>query len=283
MTESSPLQVRNFHFDFDHDRPRHWHGGSVARSGLLNSLSLLFPGGERFFVDSVKQNLPRVRDAQLRREGRRFCGQEAMHQREHVNYNRMLERQGYPAERFSHTNERWLARLTRLTRPRQRLAYTCANEHFTAILAHALLSEPAWLAGADPRMAAFWRWHAGEELEHKAVAYDVYLAAGGHYVERVCFMLLATLTFLPSVFLVFACFMRREGKLLSPRAWAELRPIFTSRVARIGALLRMYLAYYRPGFHPNAIDSQPALETWQRELSQSQHYRLPRAGTPTAM
>src|SRR3546814_1673082 len=57
------------------------------------------------------------------------------------------------------------------------LAGTCALEHFTATLAHAILSDPAHLAGAETEAQRMWRWHAIEEIEHKAVAYDTLLLA----------------------------------------------------------------------------------------------------------
>ena len=57
------------------------------------------------------------------------------------------------------------------------LASTMALEHYTAMIAHQLLADPAHLADADPQVAALWRWHAIEEIEHKGVAYDTYLHA----------------------------------------------------------------------------------------------------------
>src|SRR3546814_16965350 len=57
------------------------------------------------------------------------------------------------------------------------LAATCALEHFTATLANAILADPAHLAGADAEAQRMWRWHAIEEIEHKAVAYDTWVHA----------------------------------------------------------------------------------------------------------
>jgi len=57
------------------------------------------------------------------------------------------------------------------------LAATMALEHFTAMMAHEFLARPEHFAGADAQVAALWRWHAIEEIEHKAVAYDTWLHA----------------------------------------------------------------------------------------------------------
>src|ERR1700759_3708810 len=89
--------VRNLHFPFDSSIPRHWFGGSPARTAFLDSQSLFFAVGERFFVNCVKAALPRLRDRALEQRARLFCGQEGIHQREHVRYNQMLEERGYPA------------------------------------------------------------------------------------------------------------------------------------------------------------------------------------------
>ena len=187
MSERPDIEVRNLRFKFDESIPRHWNGGSESGTAFFDSQSLLFPAGERFFVRSVVALLPKIRDPELLRKARAFCGQEGMHTREHVHYNRRLQALGYPAARL----ERWVANFLRLvwwtTLPRWRLAITCAIEHFTAIGAARALGSQG-LDAAEPRMRAFWRWHAAEELEHKSIPFDIYQAVGGNYVERIAIM-----------------------------------------------------------------------------------------------
>ena len=52
-----------------------------------------------------------------------------------------------------------------------------ALENFTAAFAHALLARPELLRDAPDELARLWRWHSIEEIEHKAVAYDVLMHA----------------------------------------------------------------------------------------------------------
>src|SRR5690606_20119898 len=56
---------RNLKFDFGGDFPRHWLGGDALGSHVVNSLNLLFPEGERFFIRSVTHFLPRIKDPEL--------------------------------------------------------------------------------------------------------------------------------------------------------------------------------------------------------------------------
>src|SRR5690554_7843610 len=67
---------------------------------------------------------------------------------------------------------------------KHRLAITCALEHFTAILAHQVLTNPELIKGMHPGFKEMWRWHAVEETEHKAVAFDVYQQASGSRSEE---------------------------------------------------------------------------------------------------
>src|SRR3546814_9014346 len=57
------------------------------------------------------------------------------------------------------------------------LAISIALEHFAATIGRQLLTDPRYLAGADPIAAEVWRWHATEELEHKGLVYDIWLHA----------------------------------------------------------------------------------------------------------
>jgi uncharacterized protein len=267
------LQLRNNVFAIDDTVPRDWLGGRRGVTGFFDNLSLFFPAGERFFIASVKAHRDRVRDPALRAQVADFCAQEGAHRREHRRYNDMLEAGGLPARAMERRVERLLARVSRRTPRRWQLAATCALEHFTALMANLLLSNRRLLDGAHPAMAALWLWHAAEENEHKAVAFDVYRAAGGNYAERCVVMSVATVVFWAKVAEHQVRVMHARGILASPREWWRLgRFLLVSPGGMLG-LIPKYLAYYRPGFHPWDHDNRELLEAWKREYDASPEYR----------
>jgi len=266
------LEVRNLRFDVSDEVPRYWHGGRRAVTLFFNNLSIFFPPGERFFIAAVKAHAGKVEDEQLLAQTRAFCAQEGIHSREHVRYNDMLRRQGYPVEAMEDRVERLLARATKSTTARGRLAATCALEHFTALLAHFLLSNDRLLDGAHPVMAALWRWHAAEENEHKAVAYDVYRQTGGGYIERAVAMIFATVIFWAKVFEHQVRLMWADGVLFSPREWYGLFRFLFIDPGGITSLFLPYLEYYRPSFHPWQFDNRGLLDAWKAELEASPFY-----------
>ena len=163
--------------------------------------------------------------------------------------------------------DRVRARLRRASRrlsPRRQLAVTCALEHFTALLGQLVLENPRMLEGADPTMAGLWRWHSAEENEHKAVAFDVFLAAGGTYAERVITMVVASVVFWAKVLEHQARMMKSDGTLWSLSEWTALAQFLFVQPGGLRAIVPRYFAYYRPGFHPNDVDSSGVLEAWKR-------------------
>jgi uncharacterized protein len=265
---ASPLpQVRDFRFQVGPAVPRHWHGGRRSITLFFNNLSVFFPAGERFFIASVKAHEACVEDPALKRELRAFCAQEGIHSREHARYNRMLEEQGYPTARMERRVQAILKLTLRSAPLRRQLAITCALEHFTAMMGHILLSEPRLLEGAHPEMAALWRWHAMEETEHKAVAFDVYRAAGGGYFTRVVAMLTSTLMFWSQIVLGQVELMHAERCLSSPREWLALLKFLFVEPGGMVELWRRWLDYFRPSFHPWDLDNRELLERHLRELA----------------
>jgi len=257
------FEARNLTFDLDDAVPRHWHGGRASVTMFFDNLSVFFPVGERFFIAAVRAHLTHVTDPQLREEARAFSAQEGIHGREHDRYNEMLARQGYPVVAMERRVDRLLRRVKKRTTPRMRLAVTCALEHFTALMGYLLLEDSRNLEGAHPVMAALWRWHSAEENEHKAVAYDVYRAANGPYLERVSVMLCATVIFWAKVIEHQVRLMSADGSLASPREWASLLYFLFVRPGTLRRMLWPYLAYFRPSFHPSDIDSSVILERWR--------------------
>lgn len=159
--------------------PRHWHSGDAFKTHMFNAMSVLFPDGERFFIDSVRHYRERVEDPALKQQIRGFIGQEGHHSREHLVYSDRLRALGYDIDRLEGGAKRRIRFAQQKLHPSRQLAATAALEHLTAIMADGLLSNPRWLEGADPTMARLWRWHALEETEHKAVAYDVFMLVNG--------------------------------------------------------------------------------------------------------
>ena len=264
MMESSPIEVRNFQFGLSADRiPKHWLNGRKAVTRFFDNLSIFFPAGERFFVSSVRTLEKNVTDEKLRCEVAAFVSQEGIHTREHVRYNEMLAAQGLPVAKIEARVKRILSFVAKNAPKRRRLAVTCALEHFTSLLGHLVLEDAEGLAGADPEMAALWRWHAAEENEHKAVAFDVYNAVGGKYPERVLVMVGATVIFWGLVLDHQIQIMRAEGLASSPREWADLVSFLFVRPGPLPKLVPPYLQYFRRDFHPNDIDSSAALRRWK--------------------
>jgi hypothetical protein len=267
-TNQADFSVRDVAFDLDDSVPRYWHGQRRAVTIFFNNLSTLFPLGERFFIKSVARYRGEVADdPQLLAEVRAFTAQEAVHTREHESYNAMLRRQGYDVDGL----ERGVAALLRLPqrsgrlRDRICLSVTTALEHWTALLGHFVLAEGSnALAGADPRMAALWRWHAAEECEHKAVAFDVYMRTGGGLVVRLLTMIVTSLIFWGRIVQQQRLMMRTDGIAGSLAEWRDLgRFLFVEQ--RVHRMLPLWFAYFSPWFHPWRLDDSALLERWRSD------------------
>lgn len=273
---ASRLEVRNPKFGVDArdaQIPRPWHGAGRSITAFFDNLSIFFPAGERFFIASVRAHMRRVTDPELLAAVRIFNAQEGVHGREHQRYNAMLRDQGYPIDAMEGRVERLLARVTRITPKRWQLAATCALEHFTALMAQFLLADPRLLEKAHPTMAALWKWHAAEENEHKCVAYDVFLAAGGTYPERAGVMILATLIFWAKVIEHQFRMMHHDGIAFSLCEWMALGRFLLVEPGGFLPLVKHYVAYFRPTFHPRDIDSSALLEAWRSEYANAPEYR----------
>lgn len=241
-----------------------WNQGSVHLSQFMNTLSIVFPVGERFFIESVRHYRDRITDPELKKAVTAFIGQEAMHGREHEEYNEALFARVPVAAQFERRIARLLGFVQRRTPKSAQLSATIALEHFTAIMADGLLNEPRILEQADPRFAALWRWHALEETEHKSVAFDVWETVMGRgpraYVERAGGLLLATAIFWALIFPAYLSILRAEGKLTDLRGW---RLWLSHGFGEIGFLRKRagpWADYFRPDFHPWDHDNRHFLK-----------------------
>jgi predicted metal-dependent hydrolase len=250
------------------DVPRHFAvEGDLILSHLAAALSAVFPDGEDFFVRSVRRFRDQITDPALKRQVAGFIGQEAMHGREHRAFNDRLGEVGYPTKQVERLTKFGLETRERFAPAKANLAATAALEHFTATLAELVLSseETRALFGNDAVRDLFV-WHALEESEHKAVAFDVYKAVGGSERLRVWTMkalrsgFVVGMTVQIVISLLFDRATYKRGNLR--RSWRRVRrsPILRRE------LWEQLKDYDRPDFHPDDRDTTELVRRWREEL-----------------
>jgi predicted metal-dependent hydrolase len=250
------------------DLPRSFAAdGDLISGHVIMALSSVFPDGEDYFVRSVRHYRDRITDPALKRHVAGFIGQEAVHGREHRVFNDRLAALGYPTKRYERFTRAGLRFRERILPPISNLAATAALEHFTATLAELVLTnqEIRDLMGADPVRDLFV-WHALEESEHKAVAFDVYKAVGGGEHLRIWTMNFFRFGFVIGMGLAVVLSLLgdratyRKGNLR--RSWRRL----TSSPIADPALWAQLKDYNRRDFHPGDSDTTELVEAWRSKL-----------------
>jgi predicted metal-dependent hydrolase len=261
---------RDVRFDVSAVKNGHWLGGDPVGTAVFNALSLTFPEGERLFIEAVRHYRPQV-SGKLLEDVRGFIAQESIHAREHHTLNQLIDRGRYPVAGIE-AEVKALAYQARSRGPMVMLTSTIALEHFTAMLAEVRSALPeTFFDGTDPEIERLWTWHAMEETEHKAVAFDVFmLVTKGwspltRYFSRVASMAILTLQFTAKIEQFAVRLLMADG--YSPRsAKVAARRFLWGRpgIFRIG--WRAYISWYRPGFHPWDNDNRELLAAWKNEF-----------------
>lgn len=277
MTSTTVREIttRRVSFEFDGTTgpapaaapPVHFAGDDLIMSHVVAMLSAMFPNGEDFFVDSVRRYRDRIDDPELKKQVGRFIGQEAIHGREHRVLNEKLQGMGYSTALVDHLVDVGLNRLAKKLLPVSvQLAVTAALEHYTATLAEVLLSDPRAQEDLPGEIGNLLRWHALEESEHKAVAFDVYEKVSGNYLIRTATMRIVTVLFLLAIVASSRHSMRRDpaardrATRRASRRRLRTSPFLSRQVrARIAD-------YNRRGFHPDDHDTDALLAKWREEL-----------------
>ena len=267
-----PRENLRFRLD-DPAIPVYWMGGDAFQSRFWDALSLIFPPGEKFFMNCVRDHRAQVRDPKLLQDIKDFTRQEAQHSLVHRQDNDRLRRQGVDVDALTGyvdemLNKRYRGRYSK----GYNLAITAALEHFTSIIAHSLFDRRDVMKLADPRVRAMYAWHAIEEVEHKGVAYDVMQdCARIGYFKRVGAMLHATWLFPRTIFVIQRRLMIHDGYTLAQRLRRMLKGLWwlLKPGGLLQPMLRYYWTYYKPGYHPWQETDQPGYEQWLRAFNAS--------------
>jgi uncharacterized protein len=238
---------------------RHWLRGEAYPTAFFNALSAVFPVGEAFMIESIRPWQDRV-PQKLAEDVKTFIEQEAAHTREHAGMNRALIRAGYdiaPLDKVIRGFVNFFADSGEITK----LGATMCIEHLTAIVGAELLLHPRHLEGAEPEMHKLWLWHSIEEVEHKAVAFDVWMyatrdwSAFRRWITRSAMMVGVSASFFVNRTRGQVELMRQDGE-----GWRKALPgLIRYGFNRNGigrAVLRPWAKFLKPGFHPWQTDDR---------------------------
>jgi predicted metal-dependent hydrolase len=263
--ESRPLdpehiRPRRTAFSFPTSIAKHWLGGSPVRSHFFNAINLFVVSFEDFMARVMRTQLPHLKNADFARQIRGFMGQESTHSFVHAKYLQNMRDQGYQIDGYlkaaEHIFSVWFERRlgTRVS-----VAMIAGFEHLTALLAEIMLSSQL-VRDAEPAMKELWEWHAAEEIEHKALAFELLKATSGAYGLRLLGAALGGLVVAGFIGVGMGMLLRQEGLLWRKRTWADLKSLLFGPARLATRAVSIFFEYFRPGFHPNQRDTYALAE-----------------------
>lgn len=262
------ITPRDMRFDRGELNERWWLGNAPIATAFYNALSATFPRGEAFFVDSVRAFRNDVPE-KLAREIRAFTKQEVIHSREHLAFNKRLAAAGYDLSRLEQDIIDEIGDPSAFP-PIVNLAGTMAMEHFTAIMAKELLTNPRHLENADRDAQEMWRWHVVEEIEHKGVAYDTYLVATAamsrpkRWALKSAIMIQVSWVFWKLRYRGMLDLLRQDG-LSGMSVHFRILWFLVGSPGILRRLLPAWLSFFLPGFHPWNHDDRELIRAFDSE------------------
>ena len=258
---TAELTARRFTAPLPTDIPRDWLPSSPAVAAALDTYSVLVPANEAFYMRTINASLPLIADPALRKAAAAFIHQEAEHSVAHKRYWTTLDQQGYRFHGFERAVERLTFRTVERIAPLSiRLSMVSCVEHINAYMGHEFLSQQI-LADAHPEVRALLEWHFAEEIEHKAVSFDVLQAVAPGYVIRVLGLMLTAPLFYAVMTLGMLRFLAQNKQLWRASTWGQWLHHLGGGHHMLSRTLKHLWAYARPSFLPSQLDDATLAQT----------------------
>lgn len=258
------IPARLMSFPLPQNKPKYpFFGGNPLANSVFAVFSAIFPPGERFFVESVRHYRDRVTDETLKAEVSGFIGQEAIHGREHEHLNEWFIANGYDIAMADKMIRFSLGLLEKLP-PSQQIACTAFMEHFTAYLGEQWLVHKEFRGSSDPEMIRLWTWHAIEELEHKAVAFDVHeLISDNARRERILAAPLVLGALLPGIVFSVAWILARQGEGANIKAHKRGLKALLGKEGFFVPIFKHLPDFFEKNFHPEQQNTHALEKKWR--------------------
>lgn len=271
LYQVDPVVRKNLDFSLN-NIGRHWFGNDPFKSRFFDSVSLLFPDGERYFIESVRKYRHLIKDEKLDQAVSDFIKQEAQHSIAHTKMNDVLETHGLPVTQITQEANEIFKWMSENFTPRFNLTLTAAFEHLTAMMCETFYGEKAVFEPADPYVRALLAWHAIEEMEHRDVAFDVMKKVGNVPELTRKFALIVAVLHMFGIGLIRTnALLRYDGYSFKERVkmFKTGLPWFIGSKGIFFKQTPMLLSWFKTGFHPSQHPIIAQYEVWVNTLSET--------------
>mgnify|MGYP000038257013 CR=1 FL=1 len=269
MTKINTGAIKPRHMQFDTqsmDMPQFAIEDNSLISTFFYALSAMFPEGERFFIHSVRHYQKSISDPDMIANIKGFIGQEAHHGRCHDDLNDEIEKLGIPMTMISNSMSARVHMLKNRFGPERQLALTVAMEHFTASLAEFILENPEVLNQAPKTFRQMMLWHSVEEIEHKAVAFDVYRQQVNNEWMRRRVMVVAMMSLFSRITMFQIRILWQTKHMPSISEWLGATRFFWGKKGILRANFQGLKKFFQRDFHPNDIDQSALIDGWEERF-----------------
>ena len=259
---------RDISFNLTKDNvKKHWFNGDPWNTMWLSSVLAAVPEGERWIMRSASLQFKKLENPEVHKAGIALCKQERTHAREHAKMNTLLIDKGLPLDKIEDTFVTIRDLMQKYLTPETQGALAASGEHFTAILASLFLEHPRVLKDTHPEIVSMMYWHFVEESEHKAGSYDVFTHASGDgtvaYLRRIAAMATFTAVGIPAFGVATGYLLWKDKELTNIPSAIRMFDTLFYRPGLLRRFAKLYLPFYKPGFHPWEDDNRELIHVWK--------------------
>lgn len=250
------VKPRKTSFEFPPEEiPKLWVGdGSYFNTHLMNSMHMFLPAFEDLLIRVFKARIAQVEDPHLANQMRGFIGQEASHSRAHEKFCDTLRAHGYRIDGFvGRLNRIYRVVFEKILGTKITISCAAAFEHYTDLLV-TLTLETEFFDRTDPRIKEFLAWHAAEEIEHNAVAYELLRSVNKGYLFRQLGHLIAVVAVFGSLYAGANHMLRQDRQLFRWQTLVDMRKFYYTKYHVSKRMRGLFWQYLRPGYHPDDDD-----------------------------
>ncbi|KZX86468.1 hypothetical protein A3715_00025 [Oleiphilus sp. HI0009] len=259
---------RAIEFDFSDLTDLLFFDNNRLKTSFILGLSAAIPHAEDLIIEKMRLYRDRITDAELLDDMRGIIGQEAHHSRVHAAFNNKAKELGSDVPGITEiTNNRMRKSIGKLSEKEQ-LALAVCYEHITALFGNVFAKNPEVLEGLKGSAHELMSWHAMEEIEHKSVCFDVYMAI---FNDRKCIKKMAHKAYYNAMTNIhYGMFLDLKSSKTMPKMKdiSGFLHFLFSKKGIVRASFKDSLKIYSNNFDPREIDNTEFVNKWVSENSE---------------